>query len=437
MRRKRMVWLIAALGVLVVVIVLATLLPFTKWLPAPFRVVSPPPFLAARDRNARWQQDLGFLAKELPRLHVNAFHTTSKNDFEMRVAELDTAIPTLTDHQVVLRLMELVAQVGDGHTSLNFTSFYQGEEPWRLYPLSVAWLEGAWYVMGAEEANAQLLGAQLVAIDNVPVDEVFGRIAPLLAADNDMQRVNTGGTLMVTAEVLTALGITEGEANATFSLRLVDGTQIEIVLLAVAPAMLQLQSLQSLLPPGELPLAQRNPERWYWFETLPEANALYFQYDVCAEMQDLPFADFTRSLFETVDSEGLDRIVIDLRNNGGGNSAVLHPFLEGLAERPDLDVFVLIGRRTFSSALMNAIELDQEANATLVGEPTGGRPNHYGEVRSFALPNSQLKISYSTKFFRELPDSDPPSLQPEIAAPPTLANQLAGHDAALAAALAQ
>jgi hypothetical protein len=201
--------------------------------------------------------------------------------------------------------------------------------------------------------------------------------------------------------------------------------------------MLQLQSLQSLLPPGELPLAQRNPERWYWFETLPEANALYFQYDVCAEMQDLPFADFTRSLFETVDSEGLDRIVIDLRNNGGGNSAVLHPFLEGLAERPDLDVFVLIGRRTFSSALMNAIELDQEANATLVGEPTGGRPNHYGEVRSFALPNSQLKISYSTKFFRELPDSDPPSLQPEIAAPPTLANQLAGHDAALAAALAQ
>src|SRR5690606_38102743 len=137
-----------------------------------------------------------------------------------------------------------------------------------------------WYVVGAEEANAHLLGAQLVAIDNVPVDEVFGRIVPLLAADNDMQRVTGGGTLMVTAEVLAALGITEGEANATFSLRLLDGTQTEIVLLAVAPAMLQLQGLQSLQPPGEIPLALRNPERWYWFETLPEANALYFQYDV-------------------------------------------------------------------------------------------------------------------------------------------------------------
>jgi hypothetical protein len=51
------------------------------------------------------------------------------------------------------------------------------------------------------------------------------------------------------------------------------------------------------------------------------------------------------------------------------------------------------------------------------------------------LPNSQLRVSYATKYFRMLPDADPPSLEPEIATPVTIVNQLAGHDAALTAAL--
>ena len=36
-----------------------------------------------------------------------------------------------------------------------------------------------------------------------------------------------------------------------------------------------------------------------------------------------------------------------------------------------------------------------------VGEETGGKPNHFGEVRSFKLPNSGLEVSYSTKYFKK------------------------------------
>jgi uncharacterized protein (TIGR03437 family) len=37
--------------------------------------------------------------------------------------------------------------------------------------------------------------------------------------------------------------------------------------------------------------------------------------------------------------------------------------------------------------------------ATLFGAPTGGTPNHYGNIGSFTLPNSRLQINYSTRFF--------------------------------------
>ena len=434
-RRKRMTWILIALGVLIVATVAATFLPRTAFVPVALRQPNPPPFLLARNRDNRWQQDLTYLARELPRLHIDAFHTISRADFVAEVDAFESLIPDLTDTEIALWLMALVASIGDGHTSLNFAPFYEGESAWRLFPLSVAWLEDGWYVVGVDGNHRNLLGARLNAIDDTPIDIAFSRIAPLVAADNEVQQRTTGAAMLVTADVLAALEVSDAADQARFAFTLIDGQNVEATLAALAPADVQLQGIQPNPPLPEPPLALRNPERWYWFETLPGTNTLYFQYDRCAEMTDLPFADFTADLFETVARENLTRLVVDLRSNGGGNSSVLRPFLAALAAQPELEVFVLIGRRTFSSALMNAIELDQQANAVLVGEPTGGRPNHFGEVRTLTLPNSQLQVSYSTKFFRMLSEADPPSLIPELAVPVTIDNQLTGYDAALAAAL--
>ena len=437
MWRRRMIWLLVVLGVAVIGVVAATFLPRTSLLPATLRQPNPPPFLAARGRDAAWQQDLAYLARELPRLHVDAFHTIDPSEFERQVSDLDASIPTLTDDEVVLRLMALVAQIGDGHTTLNYTAKYQAEEGWRIYPLSLSWMEGGWYVVGTQPDHQQLLGAQVVAIEATPIADAYAAIVPLVSADNDVQRFTNSATLLVTAEVLAALDLVDDPENARFSFILSDGQSVEVALSPLLASDVQMVGLQPQPPLNEEPLAQQNPQQWYWTKTLPADDALYFQYDVCDNMEGLPFEEFAAGLFQTVDSEGLSRVIVDLRYNGGGNSGVLAPFLTGLGERPDLDVYVLIGRRTFSSALMNAIELNQLANVTLVGEPTGGRPNHYGEVKSLLLPNSQLKVSYSTRFYTMLPGVDAPSLEPEIATPLTLADRQAGHDAALAAALAQ
>ncbi|WP_262493747.1 S41 family peptidase [Niastella koreensis] len=65
-------------------------------------------------------------------------------------------------------------------------------------------------------------------------------------------------------------------------------------------------------------------------------------------------------------------------------------------------LIVLIGKLTFSSAIMNAIELKRGTNAILVGEPTSGSVNHYGEVRAFRLPHTKIIIGYSTRVSLQL-----------------------------------
>jgi uncharacterized protein (TIGR03437 family) len=75
-------------------------------------------------------------------------------------------------------------------------------------------------------------------------------------------------------------------------------------------------------------------------------------------------------------------------------------------------------------------------NATLVGEPTGGKPSGYGAVKGLTLPQSRLYLQYPTAYFPLLggiPDRD--SLYPDVAVNVRSTDYFARHDSILAAAL--
>ena len=79
--------------------------------------------------------------------------------------------------------------------------------------------------------------------------------------------------------------------------------------------------------------------------------------------------------------------------------------------------------------------LRQTLHATLVGEPTGGTPSTYGEVKTLTLPNSKLVVQYTTKHFTSK-EGAVPALLPDLSAPETLADALAGRDPAFEAVIA-
>ncbi|MCA9285651.1 MAG: hypothetical protein KDA22_10570, partial [Phycisphaerales bacterium] len=149
-------------------------------------------------------------------------------------------------------------------------------------------------------------------------------------------------------------------------------------------------------------------------------------------------AAFASDVLARLDQGDLDRVVIDLRFNGGGNSALLAPLVEGLAARERWGTpgatMVLIGHGTFSSAQLNAVELKRRVNALLVGQPTGQRPNAYGEIRQFTLPNSGLTLGHSTKRFVTDPE-DRPSTMPDVPVAVTISDWREGRDPVLAAAI--
>ena len=73
---------------------------------------------------------------------------------------------------------------------------------------------------------------------------------------------------------------------------------------------------------------------YYGYEYLEDTHTLYIQYNRCAEDPNESFASFTNKLFTFADAHPVQRVIVDLRFNGGGNSSVVQPLLDGLKARP-------------------------------------------------------------------------------------------------------
>lgn len=150
---------------------------------------------------------------------------------------------------------------------------------------------------------------------------------------------------------------------------------------------------------------------WYWYKYIDKDKILYFQYNVCYDRltiddnnADYPvFNDFLSEMRALIDSSDIDKLVIDLRNNGGGNSRVITPFIEMIAKNNELNkkgkIFVIVGRKTFSGGASAASDITTKLEAISIGEPTGGLVNCTGNTRKVTLPNSKLTISYATEQF--------------------------------------
>jgi hypothetical protein len=386
----------------------------------------------AAEREARWEQDLKFFAVEFASRQADFTKLYNQPGFDDELAAIQSETGKLSDADIALRLMRLVASAHVAHTSVGLPAFKLG---FRRLPLSFHWYSDGLAVIAATPDYAAALGTRVLRVGSMTPEELLAAAAPYISYENDGWLREQSAGYFQTVTVLQKAGAAGPDGRVTFTVAKPGGQPFT---LTVAPWDPRVKQVSVFDGPGvPLALYRKQPGSYYWYEYVKEFKALYVQYDRCQSDPKLAIKDFARDIFDFADSHMVERIVIDLRFNGGGSSIVLYPILAGLRSRPSLasHLYVLIGPGTFSSAEDNAVELRHEFGAVLVGEPAGGKVNSYGEVRSFTLPNSGLHVQYSTRFFKLSTDGDPWMLEPDIRVPRTLDDALAGRDLVLDAAL--
>ena len=188
-------------------------------------------------------------------IHKNLFFLLSKNDFEREARNLETWIPKLTDGQIGIELMRITARVGDGHTSSTMPP-----SGYTFFPLRLERFKEGWFVAQTTDEYKQALGARLVRIGDVKLEEVARRVKDLISADNELDRRSRLRFFFIWSGVLQAKGILQRGETGRFTFLARNGKPLALHVRPLPPEEFLKTRMRDLSDVVSAPLSVRNAQ---------------------------------------------------------------------------------------------------------------------------------------------------------------------------------
>jgi hypothetical protein len=398
------------------------------------------PSTTAQDMNATaWKEDLQFLWDKIQYVHPDPFRSIPQATFEQMVSDLDTKIPVLTDEQIIVGMLSIVAALRDGHSSI---WFQQADYPFQYYPLHFYPFSDGVYLVEAASAYADWVGARLVQIGDSDTAEVTAQLAQLAPRDNESSGLVTIPMMLNLVDVLMGVGIIHDPMQPGYVLERSDGERITLNPTPIAYVEYSADiPVQWRLPQRESPLSLSRVDDAFWWTTLDDDQVIYVQYNqMTTRSSDLTISSLSQVLQTELSGHTVRRLILDMRYNSGGDINTGVPLRSFFADQPLFQqpggLIILIGRNTFSAGTVFSLWLEQDANPIFIGEPTGGKPLMFENARQFTLPNSHLTFQISTRARHDVDASDiRQAIEPKVAIALSSLDYFAGSDPVLDAAL--
>lgn len=385
--------------------------------------------------------DIQFWHKVMEESHVNLYHAISKEQLLSMENNLLSAVKdSITQNDAVLLFGKLGAALNEGHIGLPSSHITDSLYVNSLrFPYLIQKVTDSAWVITYDISAEQILGPQsiITSVNGIPVYELNKRYQLYFGGLPSWRRQQIGSY----ARKLLFL---DGIASPFRVTGIKNGTPMDITVQGYSKQ--QADSITKALNAGQTQQAA------YTFEMRPDQVA-YINYRNMTNMVSQPFESFLEKSFSAIREQKVKGLIIDLRENGGGNSAFgemmaayfttkPYRFAGGMKwkvsehykafirktgsndsaylSRPNGYLFtfnakakkhpvnplrykgkvaVLIGPDTFSSANMFADGIKTFGLAYVIGEPTAEPPNDFGEMFNFMLPNSHVIARASTKMF--------------------------------------
>ncbi|WP_370328339.1 hypothetical protein [Euzebya sp.] len=298
-------------------------------------------------------------------------------DVAAAAADVRQRVGDLTDEAFLTELMRLGAtRPQDGHTGI----FPLAQPDLELWPLRLYAFEEGWRVIAAAPPHQSLVGREVTAIGGLPVDEVAARLRPLVPHDTDASALGRLPQHLVTTAVLRGIGLDP-------ALEL-DGQAVDV---APVPAGAYADWAGIWYPLVCPPLVDPDTPAWALED---REDAVVIRYRVVqARVDGVTITQLADELDAAVDRVDPAAVVLDLRDNPGGDTGTARVLVDRLIEvadeRPGA-LRLLVNRCTSSAATNVVVQLLEPTDATVVGEVMGGSPTMWGDAREVTLPSGTV-----------------------------------------------
>lgn len=380
----------------------------------------------------QWLEDIDEVVNTIYEKHPNPFISITEEEWINEIERFKQEIPNLSDSNIRIRFKQIVASLGDAHT--NLISLY---ENFNLFLFQLSSFQDELRVLGTTIENTDILGAQLIKINNTDIEEVIDLIDTIIASETKQGLRNKRGRDIIYKEVLEYFEIVD-TSPVEFTFIDIHGNEVTRVIEVVKFEEYNGQ-LISFVPEREM-LREKfieDEEIKYWYEYLEEIGTLYINYRVSV-IHDAPFRKFLTEIDSLFDDEDrvIKKVIVDLRDNEGGRaggSERLAIRLAALQSEHAFDTYTLIGKKTASGGVLAAANMKNYLNTTLIGEETGGASRFFGSTYK-SLSNSNAIFRYGINTY-DVSMNPQGGVLPDIEVIETFEDYQQGIDAALNRAL--
>ena len=301
-----------------------------------------------------------------------------------RLAALESAAGSASPETFTLELCAITALADNGHTRC----FLPKEDEAQI---DFTALDGRFFITSAAPENADLLAAELVAIDDHPVLTVRAALRQLrggVAAWRDQFVVK----VLIRPDLLHTIGLAASSEAAVYRVRTPDGRTIERRVERTKPSTSR-ATLRSLY---KMPWSLQDPDQPFRWRDAPEFDAVVIQLRQNIDSKDQKILDFLVAADAERVRLGRRNVILDMRLNPGGNFLLTRDFMVAWPRKvgPPGRIFVLVGPETFSAGIASTAYLKQAGGdqVILIGAPPGDRLTFFSEGRVVILPHSGIGL---------------------------------------------
>ncbi len=394
------------------------------------------------------EEDIEFMIKTMENVHPNLYFNVSKEEIKKEIdeklKEIDEPISSI---EIYRKFAPIIAKLKDGHTDMYLPQDYieKIKESDKVMYMHVEVKDEKIYIKDTyRKEYEKYKGWMIESINDKDASKIYNEMSKYISGPlKPFKECCMENNFILNYYI-------DNELKDEYIIKIKKDTKEEVI------------KLEGTSREQASKMNPKNTDNtdYYSYKKLNDHTGLII-FDAFADLD--KFEGFLDETFEKINKDNINNLIVDLRRNGGGNSQLGDLLIEYIYDgnytqinRCDIkisneiikyysdlekeegaseeeikklkeeyskmlgqidtqkpaasryyldkpkfkgDVYFLIGRNTFSSAVMLSSTVKDYKIGYLIGEETGGLATNYGDIYRFKLPNTGLNTIVSHKYF--------------------------------------